>query len=389
MKEKAIVILLLIFGLSLDSKAQLVPDTLSCQWFSLFEWRLVDNGLYQKVENIKTKRHIKTMSVISLDKKANEMYVYDEFGCYRVTLTSNWTAYVKRQYNVEKLKPENLKDELLRIENLLESNYKTLNENILAKKAKREEDEKKEREKNANQQRIKREKDLADYRQLHQNWRKIPIRRLNQKCLICHQDYVGDVIRMSGDTLFTIEFLQGYLGYLYTQTHAFHIDNTDKYKLRDYLEAYHDSLSNGLFNMTDAQIINQKEIQDYLATLKKKAPSGFIQRWGWHLNSADGIETYFTYFNTSNKTIKYINFYFTVFNAVGDKCILRYNKSYIGNVKGVGPVEPFELGLWNWDRATHYTSADASEMKIVKLVITYMDGTSKTISQDSIVYDSD
>lgn len=151
---------------------------------------------------------------------------------------------------------------------------------------------------------------------------------------------------MSGDTLFTIEFLQGYLGYLYTQTHAFHIDNTDKYKLRDYLEAYHDSLSNGLFNMTDAQIINQKEIQDYLATLKKKAPSGFIQRWGWHLNSADGIETYFTYFNTSNKTIKYINFYFTVFNAVGDKCILRYNKSYIGNVRGVGPVEPFELGSW-------------------------------------------
>lgn len=37
MKEKAIVILLLIFGLSLDSKAQLVPDTLSCQWFSLFD----------------------------------------------------------------------------------------------------------------------------------------------------------------------------------------------------------------------------------------------------------------------------------------------------------------------------------------------------------------
>ena len=66
---------------------------------------------------------------------------------------------------------------------------------------------------------------------------------------------------------------------------------------------------------------------------------------------------------------------------------MKYNKSYIGNVRGVGPVEQFDSGSWNWDRATHYTSSDASEMRIVKLVITYMDGTTKTIPRESIIYD--
>lgn len=60
----------------------------------------------------------------------------------------------------------------------------------------------------------------------------------------------------------------------------------------------------------------------------------------------------------------------------------------MGNVRGVGPVEPFDSGSWAWDRATHYTSADASEMRIVKMVITYMDGTKKTIPNSSIIYDN-
>lgn len=374
-------------SLCLNVQSQHVPDTINNQWVSLFEWNKDDNGLYQKVKNIKTNRIIKTISVISLDKKANEMYAFDEFGCYRVTLKPNWTAYVKKQYDVDKLKPEALKDELVRIENQLDSNYKTLNEDILAKKAKREEDEKKERERIANQQRKKREEQLANYKQSYRNWRRLPISRLNRNCLFCDRDYSGDVVRLSGDTLFTIEYVHGYLGYSYPHTHAFYIDNTDKYKLRDYLEAYHDSLTYGVFNMSDAQTINHKGITGYIAALKKNAPIGFIQRWGWHLNSADGIEINYSFFNTSNKTIKYLDLYFSVYNAVGDRCSLRYNKSYVGNVRGVGPVESFEAGTWNWDRATHYTSADASEMKIVKLVITYMDGTTKTIPRDSIVYD--
>lgn len=380
-------LLFLFMSLCLNIQSQQIPDTINNQWISLFEWNKDDNGLYQKVENIKTNRVVKTISVISLDKKANEMYAFDESGCYCVTLKPNWTAYIKKQFNVDKLKPEALKDELIRIENQMDSKYKTLNEDILAKKAKREEEEKIEKERIANQEKKKREEHLADYRRYNQTWRKLPINRLNRNCLICDQNYGGDIIRLSGDTLFAIESVHGYLGYIYPHTHAFFIDNTDKYKLRDYFEAYHDSLTYGVFNMSDAQIINHKGIKDYITALKKAAPVGFIHRWGWRLNSADGIEINYSFFNTSNKTIKYIDFYFSVYNAVGDRCYLKYNKSYIGNVRGVGPVEQFESGSWNWDRATHYTSADASEMRIIKLVITYMDGTIKTIPKDSIIYD--
>ena len=112
-----------------------------------------------------------------------------------------------------------------------------------------------------------------------------------------------------------------------------------------------------------------------------------MQKWGWELNSAQGIEPFFTFFNSSKKTIKYIDFYFSVYNAVGDKCYLKYERSYVGNVRGVGPVEPFEAGSWNWDRATHYTSGDASEMRVVKVVITYMDKTVKTLTGNSLIFE--
>jgi len=142
------------------------------------------------------------------------------------------------------------------------------------------------------------------------------------------------------------------------------------------------------FSNQSAAIFNIIQYNEFKDKVNKAAPNGFMQKWGWELNSAQGIEPFFCYFNSSKKTIKYADFYFSVFNAVGDKCYLKYERSYIGNVRGVGPVEPFEAGSWNWDRATHYTSGDASEMRIVKLVITYMDGTTKTIPNSSIIYEN-
>lgn len=51
----------------------------------------------------------------------------------------------------------------------------------------------------------------------------------------------------------------------------------------------------------------------------------------------------------------------------------------------IGPVESFQAGSWNWDKATHYTSGDASEMKIVKVVITYMDKTTKVLTGNALI----
>lgn len=162
----------------------------------------------------------------------------------------------------------------------------------------------------------------------------------------------------------------------------------ERKKFQDYIEIWRDSIGlNDKINNDEARTINTGRYKQYISEISKVAPYGFVGNWGWHLNTADGVEPYFTFFNMSNKTIKYIDFHFCLFNAVGDRCYLRYNRSYTGSVRGVGPVESFSYGSWNWDRATHYTTADASEMRITKIVITYMDKTVKTLTGNAIVYE--
>ena len=156
---------------------------------------------------------------------------------------------------------------------------------------------------------------------------------------------------------------------------------------KKHIEIWRDSIDfhNDITN-ADAEKINLYSYLKFKEGINKEAPFGFIENWGWELNTADGVESYFTYYNTSKKTIKYVDFYFSLYNAVGDKCYLKYNKSYTGSVRGVGPVEPECSGSWTWDRATHYTTSDASEMRIVKIVITYMDKTIKILTGNAIKF---
>ena len=240
----------------------------------------------------------------------------------------------------------------------------------------------------------KKEAERGDYRMNH-SWHDLNMPKgyiLNCKfCGISHFQKKYKVMSISADTLYYLLEVPD-LSILGINHYAIHYSAlTDSFKkdpnFIEYVNTWRDSLAN--HNNTknqDAAIINLLQYNEFKQEICKVAPNGYMESWGWHLNTADGIEPHFTYYNTSKKTIKYIDFYFSVFNAVGDRCFLKYVKSYIGNVRGVGPVEPFESGSWSWSRATHYTSADASEMRIVKLVITYMDGTTRTIPRESILY---
>lgn len=154
-----------------------------------------------------------------------------------------------------------------------------------------------------------------------------------------------------------------------------------------HIEIWRDSIAfHNEFTNSGAENINLYSYLKFKEDIIKEAPFGFVESWGWNLNSAYGVEPYFTYYNISKKTIKYVDFYFNLYNDVGDKCYLKYNKSYTGSVRGVGPVEPECSGSWTWDRATHYTTPDASEMRIVKIVITYMDKTVKTLTGNAIKF---
>lgn len=235
---------------------------------------------------------------------------------------------------------------------------------------------------------------MEEYRKEH-SWHDLKLSKdYKLECKFCDRSHYQDkynIMSISADTIYYLKEDPdlSILGINHFAIHYSALTNSFKNdpNFIDYVNIWRDSLANhNSFKNQDAAIINLINYNEFLQNVCKTAPYGYIQRWGWHLNSADGIEPNFSYYNTSKKTIKYIDFYFSVYNAVGDRCYLKYNKSYIGNVRGVGPVEQFESGSWNWDRATHYTSSDASEMRIIKLVITYMDGTIKTIPKDSIIY---
>lgn len=101
-------------------------------------------------------------------------------------------------------------------------------------------------------------------------------------------------------------------------------------------------------------------------------------------DSVGGVELYFNFVNNSDKTIKYLHFGVTFYNAVNDVVLPNYNKQAINYCQETGPYKKGE-GLngtnWYWGK---YYSFDIKTVKLVNLSIEYMDGTTITLSNDQI-----
>lgn len=108
--------------------------------------------------------------------------------------------------------------------------------------------------------------------------------------------------------------------------------------------------------------------------------------WCSKPDSAGGVELYFNFTNNSEKTIKYVNFGATFYNAVGDVVTCRIKDDTINYCQETGPYEKGE-GLsgsnWYWGK---FYSWDISSVKLVYLSIDYMDGSSVTLTDDQIEY---
>ena len=330
------------------------------------------------------------------DKSNNMYYFYTEntLGYYNPQVL-NYINYMKRIFkktNVLNVKEEDAK--ALTDKFLKEMNTKYERKNDSIAEIKRAERDKFLKDSTETAQRKAKERE--EYRKCH-DWRDLSMSKdYMLKCEFCGKNhYKKDykVMFVSADTLYYLQkkpdmsyFGINLMGLHYSAlTKEFKNDK----QFKEYINIWQDSIViNNNFSNKKAAIFNIIQYNEFKAQVHSIAPNGFIQNWGWHLNSAQGIEPHFSFLNSSKKTIKYVDLYFSVYNAVGDKCYLKFEHSYIGNVRGVGPVEPFQTGSWNWNRATHYTSGDASEMRIIKLVITYMDGTTKTIPASSILYEN-
>ena len=99
-------------------------------------------------------------------------------------------------------------------------------------------------------------------------------------------------------------------------------------------------------------------------------------------NVVGGCDYNFEYTNYSSKTIKYLYWTGTAYNAVDDPayCEIRRTATYTG--KDVGPLEQGESGGGCWECVVYNNSAEY--VKLSKIQIVYMDGSSITIGAADI-----
>lgn len=325
------------------------------------------------------------------DNKYNRFYFYTNnmIGYYCPTQQVNTKEFKKRL--IDNKVPLFSIEDVPKIKNIarniLDKLYKEKNDSIINKRrvVKEEQLEKK----------IRDSIEVVNKYKKNHTWHDLTLDiPISLYCDFCKDDHIERelyIISLSADTIYYLKSMPTIFifGKSYSDLHYGRITEQLKQNksFNNYVKIWRDSLvlHNDLTN-NDAAKVNFNRFHQYKAEIIKEVPYGFVESWGWNLNSADGVEPYFTYYNTSEKTIKYIDFYFNLYNAVGDKCFLKYNNSYTGFVRGVGPVKSYSSGSWTWERATHYTTADASEMRIVKIVITYMDKTVRTLTGNAIKY---
>lgn len=128
------------------------------------------------------------------------------------------------------------------------------------------------------------------------------------------------------------------------------------------------------FALQTSPMVNKK-----LADMKKKQQSmAFGIEWAWGYENDYSYSAYvnFSIKNYSSKRIKYAKIWVSAKNPVGDQLTSFGNK--LVPLNGIGPVGPDERSSWEFESAFH--SKLIETMRIVKIQITYFDGTVKVVT---------
>lgn len=101
-------------------------------------------------------------------------------------------------------------------------------------------------------------------------------------------------------------------------------------------------------------------------------------------NSAGGVDAHTVWKNTSDKTVKYIDFEWVPFNAVGDAvpCTIRGFRPYRGRV--TGPIKPGQTQGYNYGWDCVWYNNTITRIVLTDIDIEYMDGTTKNIAARDI-----
>lgn len=359
---------------------------------ALLIYERADDGFYYKRTDVSFDDVYDIKKYYAYDKKTKTVYCMSNNANYSITLTKEKAKEIKKMKGLKHLEGNELDIAIEDANVVLINKYNELNQKM---REFLEEEARKAREKAIADSIAKAKQDSIDkaihlakienYRNTH-NWKKVPVGEFNYlKCVLCDHSFNEDTlmcVALKNDTLYSMSFEDLSLGIIFPQIHKSPISKSvrenEDFKL--HIEAFRDSLEMDDLRVVDApEAFNAFCYSDALNQLKKKAPYGFFNEWGWN-NEYSSITFNFTYTNLNRKTIKYINVFFVVTNDVGD-----VRKT--GNFKGTGPLAEFESASWNWDNSSYYVAGDATQMSINKVVITYMDGTQKVLPKKMICFD--
>lgn len=338
-------------------------------------------GFYVKNTNKMTDIVVGVVENYAYDKKAQNLYVLTENSNVVVTLTKDYAKVIKKNKDIPQLSGEELTKAIEKHNEQLFEKFTVLNrqrEQQIADSINKARQDSIDEVNRRNAIIAAKNRAREDYISSHK-WYKVPLGGNSMNCVIC-DEYINskDVFHTLGirnDSIYYATIKEGMLGLKYIALHESKIPltlNSNKDFLYHY-EVFKDSLTD---DSTDyAAIVHDLGYQyyaEYLAQLKKTAPFGYVEEWGWN-NEYSMVTFNIRYANTNSKTIKYLTVYFKITNDVGD---IRKT----GYFQGTGPLKEGESASWEWDSSSYFTARDASKMSITKIVLTYMNGTKQVVS---------
>lgn len=374
---------LLTFG---ATQAQVYNELNSLVRKALVLYEKDSKGFYIKKENVEFPTVSNIVSSYAYIKKSHELYAQTANANFVITVGDNYAKFLKRNNSIPQLKDEKLDEAISKVNSQLEEKYTELNrlrqkqiEDSIAK-AKRDSINKAKQD-SINFVQISQQKEK--YRKSHK-WSDVPIANISLSCSLCDKTIYGKdslfCIGFKNDTLFHVTIEDLALGQTYVEVHPISVPQKlkDNSRFKFHFDVYGDSLRDCKIK----SFIEEPKYSNYLSYLnamddvKKIAPYGYFDNWGW--NSEYGsVSFHFEYTNTNKATIKYIDVYWTITNDVND-----VRKT--GHFKGTGPLEEWKSARWNWDYSSYYVAGDATNMVITKVILTYTNGTTKTLTKSML-----